>query len=118
VRRWGSRIALAGLLATPIFLYQTHATIKHELSYRLSTPATGNWIVFVAQNTSGGYKGDLVQNPPGNHSTHYLVSNGIEKDNALMAKFFPGAVEVQSDYRGSAWKTPQAVSEWGVEAEK
>lgn len=118
LRYWSGRIAFAGLLATPIFLWQTHATIKHELSYRLSTPDTGNWIVFIALDTSGGYKDDLVQNPPGNHSTRYLVSGGTEKDEALMAKFFPDAVEVQRDYRGSKWKIPQAVTEWGVQVRK
>lgn len=110
VRRWGGRIALAGLLATPMFLWTTHATIQHELSYRLPTPEAGNWIVFIAQNTSGGYKGDLVQNPMGKQNTRYLVSEGTEKDSALMDKFFPEAVEVQRDYRGSIWKVPQTAT--------
>lgn len=118
LRQWGSKIALAGLLATPIFLWQTHATINHELSFRLPTPDTGNWIVFIAQDTSGGYKDDLVQNPPGNQSTRYLISHGTEKDNALMAKFFPKAVKVEQDYRGSKWKTLEAVAEWGVQISK
>lgn len=118
LRCWSGRIALAGLLATPIFLWQTHATIKHELFYRLSPPTAGNWIVFIAQNTSGGYKGDLIQNPPGGRSTRYLVSHGTEKDNTLMAKFFPDAVEVQNDYRGSVWKISQVVSEWGLQTTK
>jgi hypothetical protein len=114
LRRWGANMILAGMFATPAFLWQTHATIKHDLSYRLTTPDSGNWIVFVVAD-SGLYRIDLVQNPPGPYHTRYLVSQGKEKDSALMARYFPGAEEIKRDYRGSAWRVPQDVSTWAIQ---
>lgn len=104
-RRWGGAMVAAGLLATPVFMWQTNATISDALSYRLSPPAAGEWVIFVAQNT-GRYRGDLVQNLPGPKSVLRLVSSGETKDRALMGRFFPGSVQVEQDRRGSAWRVP------------
>lgn len=113
IRRWGASTMLAGLLASPVFFWQTHATIQHELSYRLTTPEAGNWIVFVATDT-GYYRADLVQNPPGSYHTRYLVSQGSEKDAALMTRYFPGATKVKQDFRGSVWRVTQNVATWAI----
>ncbi len=107
-RRFGGGMVAAGLLATPIFMWQTNASIRDALSYRLSPAAAGEWVVFVAQNT-GRYRGDLVQNTPGHSATLRLVGNGDEKDRALMARFFPGAVQIEQDRRGSVWRVPDGM---------
>ncbi|MCY4752996.1 hypothetical protein [Pelomonas aquatica] len=104
-RRWGSALLAAGLLATPVFLWQTQATIDHALSFRLTPEGPGDWVVFVSQ-TTGRYRGDLVQNPASPAPRLNLVSRGERADRALMANFYPGAIEVMQDSRGSAWRLP------------
>ncbi|HEY8359589.1 MAG TPA: hypothetical protein VIL30_19230, partial [Ramlibacter sp.] len=107
-RNWGAAMVAAGLLATPVFMWQTHATIKEVLTWRHVPPGSGEWIVFVAQDT-GRYRGDLVQNVPGQSELLHLVSRGAEADEALMARHFPGAVRVEADRRGSVWRAPDGM---------
>jgi hypothetical protein len=104
-RRWGATIVAAGLIATPVFMWQTHETIADALSYRIAPTNEGDWVVFVRQDT-GRYRGDLVQNPPGQDSLLYLVSQGEEKDHSLMRRWFPDAELRKSDRTGSAWRLP------------
>lgn len=104
-RQWGSAALAAGLLATPVFLWQTQATIDHALSFRLAPQGPGDWVVFVAQ-TTGRYRQDLVQNAAFPASPLFLVSGGDRADRALMARLYPDAVEVMQDSRGSAWRLP------------
>jgi hypothetical protein len=117
-RRWGGSMVLAGLLATPLFWWQTNDHIRHELSFRLEPQEAGDWIVFITQDTAGRYKTDLVQNPPGPYHTRYLVSEGAAKDAALMTRYFPGAEKVQQDYRGSMWRVRQDVATWAIRVPK
>jgi hypothetical protein len=107
-RRWGAAMIAAGLLATPVFLWQTHRTIADTLAWRLSPPAAGEWVVFVNERT-GRYRGDLVQNANLRTGLLHLVSRGDADDNALMARQFPGAVRVQRDGRGSLWRLPEGM---------
>ncbi len=107
-RRWAAVMVAAGLLATPVFLWQTRGTIENALSFRITPPATGEWVIFIAQDT-GRYRGDLVQNRPGEMRFLYLASQGEEKDAALMERHFPGAVQVERERRGSAWRIPDGV---------
>ncbi|MGV3571592.1 MAG: hypothetical protein ACO1PB_13400 [Ramlibacter sp.] len=108
VRKWGATMVTAGLLATPVFLWQTHATIDEVRSWRLTPPGPGEWVVFVAQDT-GRYRGDLVQNLPGQTDLLHLVSRGDARDGALMAAHFPGATKVEQDPRGSVWRVPEGM---------
>lgn len=105
MRRHGAAMVAAGLVATPIFMWQTHATIRHELSFRLAPLAASESVVFVGQNT-GMYRGDLVQNTPGEVTSLRLLSRGEEDDRALMERFFPGSVRVEQEHRGSVWRVP------------
>ncbi|WP_299788863.1 hypothetical protein [Ramlibacter sp.] len=107
-RKWGATMIAAGLLATPVFMWQTHQTIAETLSWRLSPPATGEWVVFVAEDT-GRYRGDLVQNASDRTGRLHLVSRGEAEDNALMARQFPGAVRLERDRRGSLWRLPEGM---------
>jgi hypothetical protein len=101
-RSFGAIAVAAGLLATPVFLWQTHATIAGALALRISPPAEGRWIVFVTLDQR--YAQDLVQNLPGRDRVRVLVSLGAASDRALMAAQFPQAAEVVHDDRGSAWR--------------
>jgi hypothetical protein len=107
-RKWGGAMVAAGLLATPVFLWQTHQTIQDALAWRITPPASGPAVVFVAQDT-GRYRGDLVQNLPGQTELLHLVSRGEARDRELMAREFPGAVRVQEDRRGSVWRVPEGM---------
>ncbi|QJW85635.1 hypothetical protein HK414_27500 [Ramlibacter terrae] len=105
-RKWGAAMVAAGLLATPVFMWQTHATVAEVVSWRLAPPGPGQWVVFVAQDT-GRYRGDLVQNVPGETDLLRLVSRGAARDQDLMALHFPGAKKVEEDRRGSVWSVPE-----------
>jgi hypothetical protein len=105
-RRFGGAMVAAGLLATPAFLWGTYGTIQEALSSRLDPDTTGDWLVFVSRET-GRYRGDLVQNPPGQSHLLYLISHGDAKDRELLATYFPGAIERRRDSRGSAWHLPR-----------
>jgi len=102
-RSFGVIAVAAGLLATPVFLWQTHATIAEALSHRIAPPEDGQWIVFVPLHYK--YSQDLVQNLPGQDRVRYFISVDDASDRALMAAQFPGAVAVIRDEdRGSAWR--------------
>lgn len=105
VRQWGAGGLAAGMLATPVFLWQTQASIDDALSYRLAPQGPGDWVVFVSQ-TTGRYRTDLVQNADFPATPLFLASRGQRADRALMARFYPDAVEAMQDARGSAWRLP------------
>ncbi len=105
-RTLGSISIAAGLLATPVFLWETHATIAGFLAMRIEPPATGRWVVFI--NTGPRYAPDLVQNLPGHERVLHLISHGKDEDLRLMAKQFPQATRVLRDERGSLWRLPEA----------
>lgn len=108
VRRWGCASVVAGLLATPVFLWQTHATIADALAYRPEPPNDGgNWVIFVRMSP-GQYRGDLVQNLPGQTNRLYLIGEGKKRDRDMMASRFPGALEVLRTDTGSVWQLPPA----------
>jgi hypothetical protein len=104
-RQWGAATLAAGLLATPVFLWQTQASIDRALSFRLAPDGPGDWVVFVSQ-TTGHYRGDLVQNADSPAPRLTLLSRGERADRTLMAQHYPDAVEVMQDSRGSAWRLP------------
>lgn len=104
----GAIVVAAGLLATPAFLWETHATIASFLARRIEPPVEGRWVVFV--DTAPRYSADLVQNPPGIGRVIYFVSHGEDKDGQLMAAQFPGSIRTQHDSRGSAWHLPDSAS--------
>ena len=101
-RTLGAVVVAAGLLATPAFLWETHATIAGFLAMKIEPPEDGRWVVFI--NTTPRYAGDLVQNPPGQERVLNLISRGDEKDRRLMAEQFPQAVLAVHDARGSSWR--------------
>lgn len=104
-KQWGAAMLAAGLLATPVFLWQTQATLDSALSYRISPEGPGDWVVFVSQDT-GAYVGDLVQNANGPGSPLILASEGERADQRVIAQHFPDAIQVMQDWRGSAWRLP------------
>lgn len=104
-RQWGMATLAAGLLAMPVFLWQTQASIDRALSFRITPEGSGDWVVFVSQ-TTGRYRGDLVQNADSPAPRLTLISRGERADRTLMARHFPDAVEVMQDSRGSAWRLP------------
>ncbi|WP_348013033.1 hypothetical protein [Roseateles sp.] len=104
-QQWGRVILAAGLLATPVFLWQTQASVDRTLSFRFEPEGAGDWVVFVSQAT-GYYRGDLVQNADSPSQRLVLISHGERADRTLMARHFPTAAEVMKDSRGSAWRLP------------
>lgn len=104
-RKFAASMVAAGLIATPIYMWQTRNTVVDALSWRPVPHGRGDWVVFVAQNT-GRYRGDLVQNPPGQENLLHLVSRGHAEDAALMKRRFPEAALVGEEDRGSIWRLP------------
>jgi hypothetical protein len=100
----GSAIVAAGLLATPVFLWETHRTIDAALAHRIDAPATGRWVVFVAPNAQ--YVMDLVQNLPGRDRVRYFAGRSADEDRDFMAAQFPAATRRVEDERGSLWELP------------
>lgn len=96
----------AGLLATPVFLAQTHMTVSGALSLRPAAPSDGNWVVFVAMKP-GFPSAEVVQNYPGEGRVLYLFSQGSEADAAVIQARFPQATRALSDARGSIWRLPK-----------
>lgn len=111
--RFGAVAVAAGLLATPVFLWQTHAFIAGAVAQRFEPPPAGRWVVFVAQQP-GRYSGDLVQNAPGQERVLRLLSRGEGADRELMSARFPGAERVQHDQRGSLWRVPESLPASGT----
>jgi hypothetical protein len=103
-RSLGATILAAGLLATPVFFWETHETIAGFLARRIDVPSIGRWVVFV--NIAPTYAADLVQNLPGHDRVLYLTSRGDQQDARLMAMQFPHGVMVRHDSRGSSWQLP------------
>jgi hypothetical protein len=104
-RTLGAVAIAAGLLATPVFLWETHKTVAGFLERRIEPPEEGRWVVFV--DIGSRYATDLVQNVPGRERVIRLISEGDDKDRRLMSEQFPQAVRVLGDERGSAWRLPE-----------
>lgn len=104
-RQFGAATLAAGLLATPVFLWQTQATLDNALSSRLAPKGPGDWIVFMTPVTDRA-RAVTVQNASYPSPLLHLLSTGATADRALMAKLYPDAVEVEHDSRGSAWRLP------------
>ena len=100
----GSAIIAAGLLATPVFLWETRSTVDAALANRIDAPANGRWVVFVAPNAR--YVMDLVQNLPGRDRVRYFVGRSAAEDRDFMAAHFPEATPRVEDARGSLWELP------------
>jgi len=105
-RQWretAGALALAGLLVTPLFLWQVHRNVAESLAWRTPVPPTGYWLDFVDLR-QGYYVGDVVQNLPGATRVLTLVSQGEDSDAALAAQYFPSARHIRSDRHGSLWQ--------------
>ncbi len=104
-RRFGTATLAAGLMATPVFLWQTQSTIDNALSSRLTPDGPGDWVIFMAPATYRA-RAVLVQNAEYPSPMLYLRSLGEHADRALMTRYYPEAIEVKQDSRGSAWHLP------------
>ncbi|SEL72014.1 hypothetical protein SAMN05428989_2332 [Pseudoxanthomonas sp. GM95] len=105
VRKYASAFVLAGLLATPVFLWTTRTNLQDVLAERLVPPPEGNWFVFITMNPTLPVDA-LVQNFPGHQRVTYLVAQGKDAERRIMRDLAPDAIEVSRDYRGSMWKLP------------
>jgi len=94
---------LAGLLATPVFLWTTHGTISTSITLQPPIPSQGKALVFIA-NRPGLYTVDLVRNYPGAES-HIIrmLGSDVGEDAKLATKIIPNAVLFSGDERGSSW---------------
>jgi len=106
-RAFGAAMVAAGLLATPMFLWDTHATIAHSLDQRLDPPADEHQYVVFITLESHMYTADLVQNLPGETRVLRLASKGDDLDRRLILAMSPRAVEIAHDPRGSLWRLPE-----------
>jgi hypothetical protein len=104
LREFARAAVLAGLLATPVFLWQTRTVIADTLAQRFTPPDDGRWLVFVAMNRNHPTDA-LIQNYPGPQRIVYMASRGKTLDRQLMQDIAPLAVEVAHDSRGSMWRT-------------
>jgi hypothetical protein len=102
-QRWCGGLALAGCLVSPFFMWQVRANIAENVRQRIEVPERGYWVVFVTPQ-KGLYSGDVIQNFPGRTRVLTLSGHGSAEDQALMARWFPGARRAVDDGRGSAWQ--------------
>ncbi len=102
-RRFVAAAVVAGMLATPTFMYTTHRTVASSADQMLPRPTEGRGIAFVS-NQPGRYSSDLIRNyPEDSGKLITLASYGDDSDQALVEKPAPGAALVVRDGRGTLW---------------
>ncbi|KAF1697887.1 hypothetical protein CSC62_08110 [Pseudoxanthomonas jiangsuensis] len=104
-RALGISLVVAGLLATPVFMWSTQQRISSAIAQKIDPPASGSWVVFVAMKP-GHPTAELVQNYPDRPGVTYLFSRGEQVDASLMQAIAPGSARVAADGRGSLWQLP------------
>lgn len=94
----------AGLLATPVFMQQTHRTITVSIDQQPSMPSGARAIVFLAYQPQF-YTGDLVRNYPADLPDRIMMlgTGSAETDARLAKAFDPSAHLLRADQRGSVW---------------
>ncbi|MFZ5607818.1 MAG: hypothetical protein ACOY4A_11515 [Pseudomonadota bacterium] len=96
----------AGLLATPVFLWTTRATISEAIA--MQPPVSGDAMsyVFVADRPNL-YTMDLVRNYPADRGyVLRMVGTDFAADRALVRKLAPNARLLHADERGATWSAP------------
>lgn len=99
-------LVAAGLLVmVPLRLVQMEDFIAGYLAQRPSVPAGARAVVMI--DPGGFYTTDLVQNDPclrGPLIT--LLSRGRQRDEAFMARYFPGSEPLPAERYGRVWRLP------------
>lgn len=105
-RQFAAAVVLAGLLATPVFMWTTHRTISTSNALQLPAEGHGKSFVFIADRP-GMYTADLVRNYPVD-TGHIVRMQGAsaQEDAKYIATIAPGAVLQVADERGSSWHLP------------
>lgn len=106
-------LAGCALLALPImtalFGDQMERHVRRHLNQEtvlLEGVTAGTPRVVILNQTVGYYTWDLAQNDPFLRNPRIrLISRGPQLDAAMMARQFPGLVQLYSDMRGSVWGT-------------
>lgn len=103
-RQFASAALMAGVLATPVFMFTTRGTIAEAISQQPPASEDRRTFVFITPNAPR-YTVDLVRNYPKDQGRVIRMwSEGTEADHAFMAKIAPTAVLSFSDPRGSVWQ--------------
>lgn len=110
---WGRLPVLVGSVAVMSLILcnlqrgaQVQDFLKEHIARLPRHDSSRPGVVFVS--TQLPYSVDLVQNHPLlERATWYLASRGVEADERLMARHFPGAQRRSSDGRGSVWELPR-----------
>jgi hypothetical protein len=90
------------LLAVPLYSWQVHQHIREHLAQlpQVSKGVPGQTVLL---NGYGFYAVDLVQNDPWMRGTkHVLFSQGVEKDAAMLRRYFPKCRLIEYPPYGSA----------------
>lgn len=104
LRHYALATALGGLLVmTPFFLWQAHSFIQKHLA-QLPTADRGRPRVVIIDPYMGYYAKDLAQNDPFLRAPLIrMITQGRDKDMAMMARYFPDLVLLSKSYRGTVW---------------
>lgn len=102
---------VAGLLATPVFLFTTYSTVSFSIALQPSVQDEPGTVIFFNHHPSL-YTIDLVRNYPADQGkTIRMLSHGPGEDAKLVKAIAPDALLESSDARGSVWRiSPQAAA--------
>lgn len=97
---------IAGLLATPVFLWTTHNTISDSIALQPPISRTAMSYVFIA-NRPSLYTIDLIRNyPSDNGRVIRMLGTDVEGDRKLIHQIAPNAKLHSADARGATWVLP------------
>ncbi|MDH7452393.1 hypothetical protein QF205_04740 [Luteimonas composti] len=97
-----------GLIATPVFMQQTHRTIASSISLQPEGSKEGHGILLVTYQQHL-YTGDLVRNYPSDFPDRIMMlsTGSSDHDAELVASIAPDAELMHADHRGAAWQASE-----------
>lgn len=111
VRTLAAAAVAAGIVATPVFMLTTRATISTSIAQQIPQAPRGNSIIFIDASRPALYTVDLVRNYPHEQSsTIRMMSSGSDADEALALSIAGDAKVSISDHRGTRWDTVKSLS--------
>lgn len=97
---------IAGLLATPVFLWTTHNTISDSIALQPPISQNAMSYVFIA-NRPSLYTIDLIRNYPSDSGRVIrMLDTDVEGDRKLIHQIAPNAKLHSADARGATWILP------------
>lgn len=97
---------IAGLLATPMFLWTTRVTISDSIALQPPASRDAKSYVFIA-NQPSRYTIDLIRNYPSDSGRMIrMLGTDVEGDRKLIHQIAPRAELQSADARGSTWIAP------------